>query len=558
MIMYTMAATVSLCILLNLALSQTIVTSYAPPKVVIGNLSIPGTISTNSPISITLDLSNAGAFSTGNLTLDIAIRGPVSYNDRYPISPLGPAQNESVVLMMNNRSTIPGEYAATIYVAYTFNNTIFRSNMQNTNYFVIPQSAQSGSHGFIGSANGIAFTYVPVYTSLFAGKDFVSEMGIKNAADSKVKVNMSIGGNYSDLLQLSAQSAYILPNQTAYIQLLFKSNSTPEHRSQTSTYYIPFNIALAFLNGSKANITEYITLSILNRTASQLPDLLSQIVLNSTNSTTGTIVIQGGSSDIENATLLTQIPASAATNSSQITTYGLNANVTTAEGRYNIIWQVPYVPVGQTIYAYYAIKGVRDTQFPLRTQSMLSTVSPQRAADVLKITNLSLPTLYVNSTGRIGVDALYTGIKPQTIYFYLTAPPGIILYNSTQSSNATPNHFISKNFGIVTNRNTGTLILTLYVNTAGSNVTYSIPMVVLPQQSGIGILPPATQVNAAQPGIQINTTEVAQYAEIAGVVILTILIVYGVILLINRPYYRPERANRLMGIKNQIKGENGI
>ena len=138
---------------------------------------------------------------------------------------------------------------------------------------------------------------------------------------------------------------------------------------------------------------------------------------------------------------------------------------------------------GQEVYAYYTITNLsKSIEFPMHIQNLLTQPSTLKPSNLLRIVNFSLPTLYTNSTANMSADVLYTGTTEQPVYFYLTAPPGITVNNATQSVNATPNLLISKRFGIVTKGTTGTIILTLYVNTQGTNITYSLPLVVLQKQ----------------------------------------------------------------------------
>ena len=200
-------------------------------------------------------------------------------------------------------------------------------------------------------------------------------------------------------------------------------------------------------------------------------------------------------------------------------------------------------------------------QFPSYTQSILSIPSAIGLTNLIRIVNFSLPSLYTNSTAKVSADVLYTGTGPQTVSFYLTAPPGITVSNASQYTDALPNMLISKSFYITTNKNTGTVILTLYIDTKGSNLTYSLPLIVLAKQQGgagaalqTSTVPPESSASLLP---QISLGGYTRYFEGAGLIILIVLLIYGAIVIVSRPHRKRERVNRLMGIKNQIRHADG-
>ena len=440
---------VSVCILFGISFSQSVGTApYASPSIMVENLSIPATISSNSPLVVDVGLGNMGSLATGNITLNVDINGPMVSNHTYVVGALSPLQNESLTISRTGMSVVPGSYDVLVYATYTFDGEPRQSNVANAGYMVVPLLPQQNENSSVVlSAKGINITYMPTYTSLFQGSEYVSQLGIRNTANSKELVRIGVDRNYTSLLQLSTNSLYILPNSTAFLQLLLKSNSPP---IQLSTYVIPIRLSVNMANGSTENTTEHIVVMVSNR-SNETPRILDQLILNSTKSTIGIVEINSGiNSTIRNATLTTFLPSYIANSSSQITTYGLQSNVSDVNGGYRINWTVPYLPNGQTVYAYYSINSTEGAQFPPHMQNILDIPSTLKPTNLLKIVNLSLPTLYVNTTTKISSQILYTGTKAQTVYTYLTGPPGITVYNASQYSNATPNLLITKSFYIMT------------------------------------------------------------------------------------------------------------
>jgi hypothetical protein len=392
----------------------------------------------------------------------------------------------------------------------------------------------------IMQTNDLAITYIPLYTALFAGKATISEIGVKDIGSSPEFVNISIGRTYSNLITLSTNSVYLQPNSTLYMQFVLNAYN---NSADIATYNIPINFSINPLNGEPSTVTENIALTISSVTSEQ-PRLLNEVTLiNSTNSITGMIEIRSGTNaSINNATLMTTFTASVSDNISSIGTYGLQAKVVRVDGAYRIYWLMPYLPPGQVQYAYYQIEAMgSQQQFPSHIQNILTIPSMLKPINLIKIINFSLPTIYTSSTETISADVLYTGTSAQNVYFYLTAPPGTTVYNSTQVVNATPNQLLSRQFTLKTGNSPGTLMFTLYINTQGANMTYSLPIVVL-QKPGI----------VTQTGNTINTKDLAKYIEIIGAVLLIGLLIYSATVILNRPRYNPERARRLANTKDQI------
>lgn len=526
--------------------------SSGPANIIITNLSTLSSFGSHAPLLFVVGLRNEGGLASSNITLYAYIRGPANFNDSFGANPLSPLENESVIITRANRTLQSGNYTITVNASYLMNGTLFYTNSESARYNITPtENWPSQNVTLIQQTQNLSITYAPIYTALFLNNQTVSQLGIKNSGALPEFVNMSVGYSFQNLIDFSTNSVYLQPNESLNIQLVIKSNNTALGLEE---YDIPINFSITNSNGLESNLTEHIILTISNTTLSQ-PRVLNQInLLDSSNSIVGIVEIRAASnSSLQNATLSTLLPSSVVTNATKIMTYGLQANVSKVGKRYSIAWQIPYLPAGQVVYGYYTIKNAESQNFPLHLQNILSVPSTLRPSNLLKVLNLSIPTFYTNTTTELSASVLYTGTTEQQVYFYLTAPPGITVYNSTQGFNATPNEVLNKNFFIRTDKNSGTLILTLYIATPGANITYSLPVVVLEAQNVVR----GTTIRSTTGVPAINTRKLEGYGGIAVGIVLVILLVYGMVLIINRPRYNRERAKRLLNVRDQIKRQSG-
>lgn len=522
----------------------------------LANFSMPDIIGTDAPLNFFVSLQNSGGLASGNITININIKGPSGeFNQTYSAQPLSPLQNESLTISVHNSSQTAGNYAATVNAGYMLNGLMYYTKPLTSNYTVLDiQNPYGANTTSITQTPQLSIPYIPIYTALFLGKESLSEIGVKNPSTLPEFVNISVDKFYSNLIVLSTNSIYLQPNETLYVQFVLRAHN---NSAVVATYSIPINLSITQIGGKHSTVTERIALTIKN-TSSEQPGLLNEITLiNSTNSTTGTIEISSGTNrSIKNATLATYLPSSVADNASGIKTYGLQANVTQIDGQYRIYWFVPYLPAGEVIDADYQIPSLENQQFTSQIRDILTIPSVLRPTSIIRVVNFSLPNFYTNSTERISADVLYTGTSMQEVYFYLTGPPGVMVYNSSQVVNATPNELLSRDFVIKTGGNSGTLIFTLYVDTEGANTTYSLPIIVLQNPSTVKTHA-TTSVKSSSAGTAISTKELTGYAEIIIAIILIVLIIYGVMVIANRPRYSKKRIKQLINVKDQIRRQGG-
>jgi len=530
-----------------------------PASIKITNFSVPETIGSNSPLYIFVELQNNGGLATtGNVTLNINVNGPTSqFNATYNVSALSPYQSESMIVVLHRGSSATGEHNVTVNASYISGGVLQYTKSFVQSYDVVTlQSPPSSNSMSIAQSQDLEITYVPIYTALYYGGEIVSEIGMKNTGSSPEFVNISVSRNYSDLITLSTSNLYLEPGSSLYMQFVLKAK---DGGANVATYDIPINFSVNPVGGVPSSVTESIAFVISNVTQSRASVLNEVTLINSTNSTSGIIEVRSGSNtSINNATMVTYLPKGIVENASSIKTNGLQANISQNNGSYQINWFIPYLPAGQVQYAYYQISRLEGPQFPFHISTLLTMPSILKPLSILKIVNFSLPTFYTNSIEKMSVDVLYTGTGGQGVYFYLTAPPGVSIYNATQVVNATPNQLLSRDFIVKTGGTPGTMIFTLYINTQGTNITYSLPIVTL-QGSQIGAS--TTTIKAVASGttkpVSINIKDYMAYIIAAVAILLIVLLIYGVMVIMSRPNYNRKRIRKLMDVKDQIKRQGG-
>ncbi len=525
-------------------------------NITISRFSTPRTIGVSAPLTMFVELQNNGGLASGNITLNAKIKSvSKSFSYEYDTDPLSPNQNESLAILAFNNTPVTGNYIVTINASYTANGYAHTSKSLSSGYSVVQTQNQIPPNStFAIRTKRLAITYAPLYAALSTGQEEVSDIGMENLGLSPEFVNISISNNYTRFIKLSANSIFLKPNDTLYVQFVLNATA---NNADTASYGIPVTFSINPINGNRTTITEKMEFTISNSIYGQ-PIILNDVTLtNSTNSTTGIVEIYGAANrSISNATLIALLPANVAANVSDIKTYGLQSNVSLVNGKYRMQWQVQSLPAGQVVYAYYRIDNIRNLQFPSDIQDILTIPSVLRPSSMLRVVNFSLPTLYVNSTANISAEVLYTGTMEQEVYFYLTAPLGIGVRNSTQYVNATPNELIKRRFTITTGKDSGTLLFTLYIDTNGANITYSLPVVVLCPSCGPPSTKPQTSTITSASSINLPTNY-STLLVIAIPVLLIVLLIYVVMVLANRPKYDSNRAEKLANIKEQMKRQGG-
>ena len=506
-----------------------------PASLSLSSIYVPRTVSSGAPLIISGIIENTGGLATGNITVNVALSGSGgSANYTYVANPLSPMQNESIMISAN--SSLPaGSYTAKITASShgaAAAQGSYSITILNSGAAALPKPQNAHPSMFM-------FNYLPIYMSVTNGSESVFNIGITNTNSSTETIGLGIPSNLSSIVALSSTSEYLLPGSTVYVQMLVKGIAT----GNATAYSIPLGVEVYNGPALQGTSTYAMRLVVVGKTSA--PMVLQTVALENASRLSGTVQVTGVG-NAANATLVTQLPRSDGI--SGIRTSGLPASVTKSGDYYYIYWSLPPMNGNQSAYAYYTT-SYNSTSLPYTTQfTALSQPSPN---EEIRILNFSLPTFYTNSRGSIAVEALYTGTRPDSLDFYVSAPPGVTVLNSTQVINVTPNQLVTKRFTLVTGGTTGTVILTLYVTSSLANITYSLPVIVLQRGQLSGSPPGGTGGTTSTAGSTLS--QLLPYLPYAGAAILIGILIYAAILISSRPRYNSKRAKRLMSIKEELR-----
>jgi len=496
-----------------------------------------------SPVLINIGLHNKGELTSSEIKIALRISGPQPLSLTFAASPLAPGASEVVRYTITNIGQA-GSYAVSIYSSYntTLGKEILNGSSTATSsfYIVPPPTAVPAPPAHISVVPGVSLVSAPLIVSSSVGTISLSQLSLINTANTTELVNITVAKPYSSLLQLSASSFYIKPNENIAVQLAFIANST----LKPGVYTIPINISASIKNKTRS-ITEYMQFYAYSK---QNSSIASQIVLaNNTNIANGILKIANPTNKtLFNVRVSTMLPRGLVSNISDITAYGLINNITESNGYYIINWFVPYLPSGSSTYAYYTILKPQNQFMLANIENLMEVPSYVKPASTLRIININVPTFYVNQSNKIIVSELYTGTAMQSVMIQLLAQPGIVVRPGLIILNASPNEVLTQVFN-VTSPSAGTMLLSLYLAMQGYNATYSIPALVLA---------PITTTTIPQ-AIQPKPLAISSY-YLEILLIFVILIVLIIALLAGRrhmPKYSEERLSSLKELREMIKRE---
>ncbi len=532
-----------------------------PANIVISKfVAVPNQTNVNSQIIFSITLSNTGALASNNIIMNLSIFGPTSNNFKYLEPALSPGESENIsIIAPENLTLTPGIYNATLKLSF---NTSDYSNLigyiQKRIVYTIIQNQYStqGSSSpspklknLITSFPQLSILNIPIYVSTGQGTETTSSLKIFNTGSVPEILNMSVPQNFSKIISFSSKNIYITSDSSLSISLNFiGSNLSP------GFYIIPINITAHILNGTSETQEEFVTLDIYNNTQLK-PSISTQVILtNNTADAFGTIYISAPlNKSLSNITLITKLPLSSAKNISQIFAYGVQNNLTTSNGYYNINWYIPYLQKGQSTYAYYQIKNISDQSFLQNTQNIFaaqSNLTPLSNLDILKI---NVPTFYANSTNHLNITSLYTGTTNSKVSFILSNYGSLNIENPIQTFNVSPNKLFYTNFNISTNSSSGTMLVALLIKGTNINYSYSIPILVTNKINSTQInnkkIQNTTNSTAPSFGYFINSTTI--YLSVT--LLFLFILILSLLIKINKSKYNKERSQELRKIKDQIE-----
>ena len=522
-----------------------------PANILITGLSTAPSLSIGSQVTINIGLKNTGQYSTTGSTLYLTVNGPASYSNTYSVIGLLPGQSLNTSMTIGGIANLPGTYAVSIYDAYSFMSVNYISNSKETSYTAsVPHSQHSSSAGVIQQITipiqplpNFVLNTAPFIISAPALSQSITTLDSSNPGQTAYTVNFSIPGTYSGLVKLSADSEYLLPDQQQSLQVLI----SPNQSFKSGSYAVPLNISIN-RNGLRSNRTEYMVINVYNASQKKLQAINFVSITNYTAAAQGVIEINNPSgSNVSNATLQTLVPAALVSNQSQITTQGLQSKISKVQDFYTISWQLPFLRSNSSSFAYYEISKPTSQLLLENIQNVLMQPQPTKQSSIITILNTVIPPFYTNSSGTLQLQALYTGTGEQQINFTLTSASGITIKNALQSINATPNQLISPSFTILTSAVQGTFLVYVKVIAQGYNYSYAIPLTVMPNQTG--------HVSVASAGAATQPQIPYFYAVTATVLIILTSILIMARRKLGMPKYTPERAERMVRLREQIKRE---
>lgn len=553
----------------------------SPQNVIITSFSGSSQVNVNSQQSFLFTLLDDGQLSTGPITANIVVVGPVNSILATGISSLSPSQSANEILTTGLASNTVGSYTATITANYFITTNQGSENAysdsQTFSYNVVTPSPAPPSPGPspptavtpITVPSNLQLTVSPLFVSAAQNSSVLSSLGIRNTAGVTETVNLTVAPQFSPYILLSATSVSIKPGQTVNIGIVFSSlvNSTSSFRPPSfssaelqqgnsplppGTYVIPVTIMIT-AGSTTSSQTEYFTFTV-TPTQQGVPSLLNQInMMNGTTAASGQIKITNTYSfNLTNVTLDTLLPLAVAKNISDITAYGIPSRVFSNGQNYVIQWEINRLPPGQILYGYYNILNPQNQVLLRHVQSLFSAPTPPAPTSIFRLLDLSLPTFYTSTTGQIRASILYTGSNPQNITSVLYGPSSASVPNPVQTIYTIPNQVIAPTFNVTPGAQTGTDLFTLSISTAGANQTYSLPILVLAKQSSSSTVASTTTTPQSILGPSVSLPLLWLGFGVAVFIIVAIAIL-KLRAILNRPQYTEDRAARLLRMKNRIE-----
>ncbi|MFP3279122.1 MAG: hypothetical protein RXP92_02340, partial [Candidatus Micrarchaeota archaeon] len=314
------------------------------PAIITTNVSaFPSTASPSTPILIKINLYNKGSLASSNIIINTSISGPQQIKLIYTASPLSPGGAENISYTITNL-TSAGLYNVNVYSSYNtiLGHEVLNSTSHASTSFTIstptpppspsptptPKPSPIPVPKPVTPIPGISLVSAPLIVSSSVGSSTLSQLSLINTANTTELVNITVAKPYSSLVQLSASSFFIKPNENIAVQLAFIANST----LKPGIYTIPIDISASIKNKTRS-ITEYMQFYAYSK---QNSSITSQIVLaNNTNIANGILKIANPTNKtLFNVRVSTMLPKGLVSNISDITAYGLINNITESNGYY--------------------------------------------------------------------------------------------------------------------------------------------------------------------------------------------------------------------------------
>ncbi len=393
--------------------------------------------------------------------------------------------------------------------------------------------------------SSLAYTSMPLVTSVIAGNSTVASIGLRNAGITPLWANITIPRLPYGTISLSANSIYMLPGQTLLVQMLFHAfNDT------SGSYITPVNITVTAQGESPASSKFYIGFTIV-QPQSKAPDVLrsTSFIESGHQILTQYSIYNPTNAPIYNARLTALLPASITNSTNKILLSGPVGNITTINSQYILGWRIPVLqPHGTSIFSF-AVSNVSTPEYFFSPITTFSVLVVNNASNV-RIFDLHVPTFYVGQQYNITLSSLYTGTNQTNLTISLQPPLGVAVRNQAQVYRVFPNTMMQTNFYVYPISESGTYLFQLTIKGGGVNGTYSIPVVVLQQNQ---LLPPAsnqTGTGSVSQGLGDYIPYIAAGAVIALLVAILLISAYG---RARGSRYNVRRAEELSKVKQRVR-----
>lgn len=474
-----------------------LVTDSATTQETVNSIKTPTITITGTPITVTTISSGGGGGVHGSGGSGVPPPLPVVTQSQNSTTVSDLAPLGTVTLQLQNRTlqvteteltpnytilSINGEHY-TLYPNTTvpINNSLIYIQLNKLNFPTGGRHTVSLAFSVAGQPSPtelFEIGYIPSYSSAATGQKVMMQVAVQNIWTGAEHLTLNSPSSFLGNLSFSANNLTINPGESVTTNLQFKPSSSVGY----GLYILPISIVSMTSAGINSKETQYISIDIINKSSTK-PYTATQInLINNSQTASGVIqVFNPKNATLTNTSLVTVIPAGVVSNISSINAYGLQNNVTFVNGTYVIDWYLGYVSSRQPSYAYFTLDHPSSIPRLAFIQNKLVPIASRPQQHTISISNLYLPTLYTNSTGRISIYAVYTNATPQKVTFSLNAPPGITIVNSTRSINATLNESINETFQVITGPDSGTFLLNLRADAPGGSVNQTVPVFVIPK-----------------------------------------------------------------------------
>lgn len=513
-----------------------------PADIAIVSFSTSPSVLLHSLQSFYIELNNTGGTALSNsISVGIRITGPRNAtiaavsNDS-----LSPSQKLNLTIASYNSTAAPGSYLATLNVTYPANKTL-QHKYDTIAYAVTAPSTSAPTPKPIIQIPQFSLLSFPYLVSLITGKSQTGSISIRNNGNVTEYVNVSVPSAYSSMLSLSATNLSIPAGQTIGLSTLAHAPSS----LAPGRYVVPLNITASIAH-TTATETLYMTIDVSSPVGMSAQPSIT--LVNNTNGATGTVEIANPTQrNLTNVVVRTVLPGSITSNISLISASGLPHSISKSDGSYVIDWYVSALPKNSSTYAYFSLANITSQAQLSQISEQIAVPSVPAVSSLLKVVDIDVPTFYAGTENAISLSFFYSGTSPQQVSAYLTGPPSVMIYNSSQVINASPNGAYTEYFGVQPS-STGTAMLNLYIGTQGANLSYSIPVLVLAK--------PVTTTSTTIPQAEaagLSTSEAMGYGLLAAILLVIALIIIAIAKSMDRPKYDPGRAERLKRLRESIK-----